>query len=64
MKHYAYESSFKMKDKDGKEYLLTVTQDDYAENPREWSNLCTMTCWHRNYRLGDKHNYDGIEDFF
>lgn len=64
MKHYTYESPFKMKDKEGKEYLLTVERDDYAENPREWDNLCTITCWHRHYSLGDKHNYDGIEDFF
>lgn len=65
MKHYAYESSFKMKDKDGKEYLLTVKPDEYAANPRdEWDNICTMVCWHRHYKLGDKHDYDGIEDFF
>lgn len=65
MKVYAYNSPFKMKDKDGKEYLLTVEQDPYAADPREeWDNLCTMTCWHRSYKLGDKHNYDGIEDFF
>lgn len=65
MKHYAYESPFKMKDKDGKKYLLTIERDDYADDPRkEWDNLCTMICWHRNYSLGDKHSYDGIEDFF
>jgi hypothetical protein len=23
-----------------------------------------MICWHRHYDLGDKHTYDGIEDFF
>ena len=23
-----------------------------------------MVCWHRHYSLGDKHDYDGIEDFF
>ena len=64
MKHYAYESPFKMKDSEGVEYTLTVKQDDIAEDPREWSNLCTMVCWHRHYSLGDKHDYDGIEDFF
>ena len=62
-KHYG-EGSYKMVDKEGKEYLLTVEQYDYAEDPRYWNNLCTMTCWHRHYKLGDKHNYDGIEDFF
>lgn len=64
MKHYAYESPFKMKDKEGVEYILKVEQSDYADDPRSWDNLCTMTCWHRHYSLGDKHNYDGIEDFF
>ena len=65
MKHYAYNSPFKMQDRDGNEYMLTVKHDDYAADPREeWDNLCTMTCWHRDYKLGDSHNYDGIEDFF
>ena len=63
-KHYAYESPFKMKDNDGKEYLLTIENYEFAESPREWDTLCTMVCWHRHYSLGDKHNYDGIEDFF
>lgn len=64
MKHYVYESPFKMKDREGVEYTLEIEQSDYADNPREWSNLCTMICWHRHYDLGDKHTYDGIEDFF
>lgn len=63
MKHYAYESPFKMKGVDGKEYLLTVEQDDCAESPREWDNLCTMICWHRHYSLGDKHDYDDVDEF-
>lgn len=63
-KHYAYNSPFKMKDDDGNEYTLTVEQDDYAEDPREWDNLCTMVCWHRNYSIGDKHNYDDVDEFF
>lgn len=63
MKHYAYESSFKMKDKDGKEYLLTVERDDYAEDPRFWDNLCTMVCWHSHYRLGDKHSFESSDEF-
>lgn len=63
MKHYTYNSPFKMKDKDGKEYLLTVENYDYAENPREWSNLCTMTCWHSRYRLGDKHSFENPDEF-
>lgn len=63
-KHYAYESPFKMKDKEGVEYTLTVEQINYAENPREWSNVCTMVCWHHRYNLGDEHNYDNSDKFF
>ena len=64
MKHYAYHSPFKMKDKDGVEYTLEIERDDIAESPRQWSNVCTMVCWHRNYSLGDKHNYDNGDEFF
>ena len=64
MKHYAYNSPFKMKDNEGVEYTLEVLEEDCPENPRNWSNLCTMVCWHKHYYLGDKHDYDGIEDFF
>lgn len=60
MKHYAYNSPFKMKDLEGNEYTLTVETDDYPEDPREWDNLCTMVCWHRRYRLGDKHDFDNM----
>ena len=38
-KHYAYESPFKMRDKEGVEYTLTVEQDEFPENPREWNKL-------------------------
>ena len=64
MKHYAYESPFKMKDKEGVEYTLEVERDYYAESPREWDNVCTMVCWHRHYSLGDKHNYNNADEFF
>ncbi len=63
MKHYAYESPFKMKDNEGNEYVLTVEQDGDPEDPREWDNLCTMVCWHRRYNLGDKHEYRDEWDF-
>lgn len=63
MKHYAYESPFKMKDNEGVEYTLTVEQDDIAEDPRELDNLCIMVCWHRHYSLGDKHNFDNPDEF-
>lgn len=53
MKHYA-PGSFNMIDKDGKEYFLTVEQDDYAENPRDmYDNISTIYCWHKHYIIGD-----------
>lgn len=64
MKHYAYNSPFTMKDKDGKEYLLTVEQNEYAYDPRDDDNLCTMVCWNRHYKLGDSHPFDNIDEFF
>lgn len=64
MKHYAYESPFTMKDTEGNEYTLEVMKDDDGESPREWDNVCTMVCWHRNYNLGDKHDYDDSDEFF
>ena len=63
-KHYAYNSPFKMKDADGNEYTLTVEYDECAMDPREWDNVCTMVCWHRSYRLGDRHKYDDSDEFF
>lgn len=63
MKHYAYNSPFKMKDKDGIEYTLTLKQDYDAENPREWDNVCTMICWNRSYRLGDRHSFNNPDEF-
>lgn len=63
MKHYAYNSPFKMQDLEGNEYTLTIEQDMYPQDPREWDNLCTMVCRHRNYKLGDKHDYISAWDF-
>lgn len=63
MKHYAYESPFKMIGVDGVKYILEVEQD-IPMNPRDWDNLCTMICWHKRYKLGDKHSYDGVDEFF
>lgn len=62
-KHYAYNSPFKMKDKDGIEYTLEIEQEDYPDDTRNESNLCTMVCWHRDYSLGDKHNFDNPDEF-
>ena len=39
---------------------ILIKYDDTSgdfETPRDWGNLGTMYCWHRNYELGDKHPY-------
>ena len=64
MKHYAYESPFKMIGVDGVKYTLEVEQDALSMDPRDCDNLCTMICWHKRYKLGDKHPYDGVDEFF
>ena len=63
MKHYAYESPFKMKDPDGNLYTLKVETEDDPLDPRQWSNVSTMVCWHRHYRLGDKHAFETPDEF-
>lgn len=35
-------------------FVLTISQDENVENPREWDNRATMICFHRRYTLGDK----------
>lgn len=44
-------------------YLLRIFRDDAPVSPRAWDNLGTMVCWHRNYELGDKHNYRNVEEW-
>lgn len=33
--------------------IQIVYDDDCVDNPREWSDVCTMNCYHRHYCLGD-----------
>jgi hypothetical protein len=41
-----------------KTYELEIEHDDDPMNPRvDWDNVTTMICFHRNYNLGDKHDY-------
>lgn len=34
-------------------YNIKIEYDGYPEDPREWSNVGTMLCSHRRYKLGD-----------
>ena len=43
---------------------IKIYYDGNVEDPRTWDNLGRMICWHSNYDLGDKHNYDGPGDLF
>lgn len=36
---------------------LNVFRDTDPMDPREWSNLGKMVCFHRRYRLGDEHPF-------
>ena len=44
-------------------HIIKIHHDPDAESPREWSNLGTLICWHRRYRLGDSHPFDSPEAF-
>ena len=44
-------------------YTIKIFQDLDPESPREWSNLGTLICWHRRYRLGDSHQFDSPQAF-
>jgi hypothetical protein len=44
-------------------HAIKIYHDPDAESPREWSNLGTLICWHRRYRLGDSHPFDSPEAF-
>jgi hypothetical protein len=44
-------------------HIIKIYHDPDAESPREWSNLGTLICWHRRYRLGDSHQFDSPEAF-
>ncbi|MAN97756.1 MAG: hypothetical protein CMN16_01490 [Roseovarius sp.] len=42
-------------------HIIKIYHDPDAESPREWSNLGTLLCWHRRYRLGDSHQFGSPE---
>jgi len=41
-----------------KGYTITVEMDEYPEDPRQWSNLGFMRCWHKRNDLGDENTHD------
>ena len=48
-------------------YRVQIVYDNDADDPRSWDNLGKMVCFHKKYKLGDKHHfdaddYDGWED--
>ena len=47
-------------------FTAYIKQDESPESPRDWDNLGTMVCWHRNYNLGDvngQKEYDSPAEF-
>lgn len=46
---------------------VEIFSDDNPDSPREWDNLGTMVCSHRNYKLGDEEiswgDLDGWNDY-
>lgn len=44
-----------------KNFTIKIIQDEDPEDPRSWSNLGTMTFFHKRYNLGDKHFYSPEE---
>jgi len=45
-------------------FEINIYQDESLEDPREWDNLGTMVCFHNKYNLGDKHNFNSLEDMW
>jgi len=49
-----------------KNLTIKIQQDDDPQSSREWDNLGKMVCFHRNYTLGDKHEFpdgDSLMEF-
>ena len=57
-----YDEQFFILESDGAKYKLSFHQDNDSEDPRHWDPPATMLCWSKRYSLGDKHNYDTIND--
>jgi hypothetical protein len=46
-----------------KQITVKIINDDDQDGPREWDNLGTMVCWHRNYKLGDEQPSQDPEEY-
>lgn len=53
--------TYKQTETDNKK--LSIVYDNSCEDPREWSDLTNMICWHNMYQIGDQHNYEDSSDF-
>ena len=45
-----------------KRFKIEYWYDEYSESPREWDNVGKMICFHKNYIIGDKHDYNSPDD--
>jgi hypothetical protein len=45
-----------------KNYQIQVCYDTYPDDPRNWHNLGFMACFHKNYKLGDQHDFNEPQD--
>ena len=61
---YMHDGEFIKFKRDGKDVAVLIQWDEYPKSPREWDNLGTMVCFHRDYKLGDQHNHKYPQDFF
>ena len=52
---------YKVVENDG--VRLSIYVDEDADSPRIWDTLGTMICWHRKHSIGDKHNFQCVEEF-
>ena len=41
-----------------KGFTIEIWRDDCADNPRDWGNVATFVCEHRNYNFGDEHDIE------
>lgn len=39
-------------------HKINIYYDPSPDSPREWDNVATFVCEHRNYRLGDRHDIE------